>query len=336
MNRRLSSALNKGGSGDVVVADEPSTETSYANAYSVLATTSAQCDTDENVPPPPQAGRVASNGSRPSKSRTFNVLSNITQSLSRSSLVSLASSNRNPSSGSSSQHGALLADLAEKSARRPRSSLPRASAAGRSSGESDDMPRALRDNPRFVSEPQSSQYWSGRFAALHDRFQSELLSPKNLYALVSSYNSRSVVAASSSTSTAAKTASLIRPSATATAVLQTVGGERQSSWDVDTALLLDEDNRCRRIFLHLEAMCVTREARRSLYAFQQEYARRAGRECLLPRGRTMEDRGGFVSRLFSGGRRSMGGGSGNGPALAVKRLGAEQKSRRQLKGPSFM
>ena len=81
---------------------------------------------------------------------------------------------------------------------------------------------------------------------------------------------------------------------------------------MEANLLLDDDNRCRRIFLHLEALCVTAEARRSLHVFQQEYARKQKKPDLLPSGGTMEDRG-FVSRLFSG-RRSLGPSAGNVPA----------------------
>ncbi|KAI0477240.1 hypothetical protein GGR56DRAFT_691637 [Xylariaceae sp. FL0804] len=55
------------------------------------------------------------------------------------------------------------------------------------------------------------------------------------------------------------------------------------------ALLTDEDNRGRRAFVHLEALCTTAEARRSLRAWQQAYARRVGREALLPRGGSMRD-----------------------------------------------
>ncbi|KAI0601073.1 hypothetical protein F4775DRAFT_542616 [Biscogniauxia sp. FL1348] len=56
------------------------------------------------------------------------------------------------------------------------------------------------------------------------------------------------------------------------------------------ALLTDEDNRTRRVFLHLEALCTTSEARRSLRTWQQSYARRVGKPILLPQGGTMNDR----------------------------------------------
>ncbi|KAJ1337806.1 hypothetical protein MN608_00662 [Microdochium nivale] len=62
--------------------------------------------------------------------------------------------------------------------------------------------------------------------------------------------------------------------------------------------LEDEDVRCRRVFQHLETMCKTSEARKSLRAWQQAYARRVGKENLLPAGGSMEDRG-WVGRLLS-------------------------------------
>ncbi|KAI5918091.1 hypothetical protein F4810DRAFT_693574 [Camillea tinctor] len=55
------------------------------------------------------------------------------------------------------------------------------------------------------------------------------------------------------------------------------------------ALLNDEDNRTHRVFLHLEALCTTNEARSSLRAWQQTYARRVGKPNLLPQGGTMHD-----------------------------------------------
>jgi hypothetical protein len=85
--------------------------------------------------------------------------------------------------------------------------------------------------------------------------------------------------------------------------------DREDSWHSiatpNAALLSDDDNRCRRVFLHLEALCTTHEARSSLYAWQQGYARQTGREALLPRGGSMVDKagGGLVTRLFSGGGR---------------------------------
>ena len=50
--------------------------------------------------------------------------------------------------------------------------------------------------------------------------------------------------------------------------------------------IYDDDNRCRRVFVHLKAMCRTREASTSLLAWQIRFARRSRREQLLPAGTT--------------------------------------------------
>ncbi|KAK4186383.1 hypothetical protein QBC35DRAFT_387420 [Podospora australis] len=56
----------------------------------------------------------------------------------------------------------------------------------------------------------------------------------------------------------------------------------------------DDDARCRRVFIHLEALCVTEEARASLYSWRILYARNTGKTSLLPRDETMT--GGEVDR----------------------------------------
>lgn len=68
----------------------------------------------------------------------------------------------------------------------------------------------------------------------------------------------------------------------------------------DVALLLDEDERCKRVFVHLEAFCATDEARASLRLWQQDYARKTGRKKLLPKGGAMQDRqsGSYISRIM--------------------------------------
>lgn len=89
--------------------------------------------------------------------------------------------------------------------------------------------------------------------------------------------------------------------------------------------------RTKLVFQRLEALCATSEARRSLRAWQQTYARRHRCEELLPKGGSMEDREqrGWVGRLLSGSstsglsvagkRASVPGGGGGGGAGAGKR-----------------
>jgi hypothetical protein len=129
----------------------------------------------------------------------------------------------------------------------------------------------------------SPAYWLGRYLALHDRFRSDYLTPDFL----SSPKLRHCWMAIPDD--AAPTTDEAEPSASCR------GDERLS----------------KRVFAHLEALCVNAEARESLKAFQQSYARRFGCEALLPAGGCMVDReqaGGFIAkagRLFSGrGRKS--------------------------------
>lgn len=71
------------------------------------------------------------------------------------------------------------------------------------------------------------------------------------------------------------------------------------------------------MFTHLDALCITSEARKSLKAFQQAYARKFDCEALLPLGGCMVDREqGFIARagrLFSSG----GGGRGRKTSFGV-------------------
>jgi hypothetical protein len=51
----------------------------------------------------------------------------------------------------------------------------------------------------------------------------------------------------------------------------------------------DDDIRCRRVFLHLDALCMTNVAQASLRGWQISYARKTRREALLPVGAGMAD-----------------------------------------------
>jgi hypothetical protein len=294
MSRSISNANISGLPQNIALPEEPSTSTTYANAYPVQP----ESGLDENVHP---CKPDVSAFSRISKSRTLNVLSNLTHSFSRSSLASLGGS-RNASSSSSTT---ILPEP-----RDPASRLPRPSLTNKDRDEKRD-PSVATKNPRIVTEAQSSAYWSGRFTALRDRFHGEMLSSKNLEALVEVHNSRFSIANRLNTplvnpgSSQKKSSSMFMTSSnTSAAILQRHARlTPKTSAESDAVLLLDDENRCRRVFLHLDALCSNSEARRSLRQFQQEYARRHNRPALLPLGGTMEDRS-FVARLFSG-RRSL-------------------------------
>lgn len=70
----------------------------------------------------------------------------------------------------------------------------------------------------------------------------------------------------------------------------------------EAALLLDDDERCKRVLLHMEAFCATDEARNSLRLWQQDYARKTGSKKLLPEGCFMEERvgGSYLAKLMGG------------------------------------
>jgi hypothetical protein len=118
-------------------------------------------------------------------------------------------------------------------------------------------------------------YWLGRYVALHDRFRSDYLTASFL----------------SSPSKRAYWTSIPDdvPSTDCEPASNSRGEERLS----------------KRVFTHLDALCVTSEARKSLKAFQQAYARKVDCEALLPLGGSMVDREeGFIARagrLFGSG-----------------------------------
>ncbi|KAK8066536.1 hypothetical protein PG997_013283 [Apiospora hydei] len=220
-------------------------------------------------------------GSLP-KSRSLNVFSNLTASLSRGSLPSFS---RTPSMAST-------AGASERAGQRSRT----ASIASSKEAE-------VVVNPRQVTGAQSCEYWTGRFMALQDRFHSEMLLPENLTTLITAHADRSQIlppppAPPQSCSYAYVVVhseyALSRHKHTSSTSSAT---SNRASRDLDAMLLLDEDNRARRVFLHLEALCITHEAKKSLHTWQYNYARRMGKECLLPRGGGESSRG-WVGRLL--------------------------------------
>lgn len=151
--------------------------------------------------------------------------------------------------------------------------------------------------------------------SLHDKFQSEALTPNNMQSLILSHSHRATT--NNQQRARGRHRDLLQdvrysryhtrlpPSATSSAVLQQTGGEMADVVaHADAALLLDDDERCRRVFVHLEAFCATEEARRSLRLWQQDYARKTGRKKLLPKGGVMEERhgGSYLSRIMGGKR----------------------------------
>ncbi|KAJ0153331.1 hypothetical protein CTA2_134 [Colletotrichum tanaceti] len=230
---------------------------------------------------PQPSGRRDADKKRLPKSRTLTVLSNLTASLSRSSLANFAGSERK-----SSQHTV--------SSRKTSSSSTFASNAPTRTA----TPTSPEVNPLIITTAQPSAYWSGRFLSLQDRFQGESLQEKTLSIFVTAHASKSTILAQQR-EVYQRRGNL--PLSTTTA-LDRYGTNAAVQ---EAERLSDEDNRCLRIFLHLDALCGTPEAQKSLHTWQEAYARRAGRDVLLPQGASVEK--GFVARLFSGSsRRSLG------------------------------
>ncbi|KAI1164432.1 hypothetical protein F5B18DRAFT_650705 [Nemania serpens] len=290
--------------------------------------TKSACPTPRLISKPPSPKKAKSRPGLP-KSRTFNMFSNLTASFSRTSLSQLT--------GSDSRR----ASIASKGAAR-NNPTPYMSSQSASSTSSQVLPNSAVDttDPRLIHKGQSSAYWTGRFMALQDRFQSETLMPENLATLVHTHAERSLLPVAKPSLASSATMGCIPPAVktdllTRAANKSTTPGKSQQqrrqqvnrvaaapkalrstpttasaqpSYATTAALLIDEDNRCRRIFSHLDALCTTSEARTSLRQWQQSYARRVGKESLLPEGGTMQGR---TRELTWVGRLLIGSGSGH-------------------------
>ncbi|KAF9880486.1 hypothetical protein CkaCkLH20_02440 [Colletotrichum karsti] len=299
--RRLSASFPEGG---------PLSSNPTVASFDVHAVTgTAACRDDETRPPlskRQQSAGFSSSGSSPNsvapfklnphrpsspggrdkqripKSRTMTVLSNLTASLSRSSLTSFSGSDRKTSNRTVSSRkissSSTLTTLTTDTSRAP-------------------TPTSAETNPLIITAAQPSPYWTGRFQSLHDRFHNEDLQPQSLAILVSAHASKSTLL---SAQRAAYQGRGNLPLSTTTA-LDRYGSAAVSR---EANLLSDDDNRCLRIFLHLDSLCATPEAQKSLRDWQEIYARRNNREALLPKGVSMDKDKGLVARIF-GGRRSI-------------------------------
>ncbi|KAI1823796.1 hypothetical protein F4861DRAFT_302865 [Xylaria intraflava] len=324
---------------------KPSTKASVATAYT-NAIVMSPCHV-ENIPPSTSMANLgadkqaASNYSIPGpvpglaaktksrfrpvipKSRTLTALSNLRASLSRTSLGFSGSDSRRTSTSSKS------------TVRKDPAPYMNPQLASSASSQALANSATNTTNIRQIHTAQSSAYWAGRFMALQDRFQSETLLPENLTTLVNAHANHSLLPiVQPSLATSATTSCIVPPNKSKLKSITplkapqqpkslskprsevapkslcstaTIASVRQSK-ETAAAMLVDEDNRCRRIFSHLDALCTTSEARVSLREWQQGYARRVGKESLLPKGGTM--RGAtkeltWVGRLLTGNSRSL-------------------------------
>jgi len=145
-------------------------------------------------------------------------------------------------------------------------------------------------NPRCIYTSQPHSYWAGRFTSLHDQYHSQML--------LSTINDEKLLQ------------SFVRPSNHATKLRhKDVNSENtihvQKAEPPTSAIESDEVRRCKRVFYTLQSLCVTVEAKRSLWGFQLRFARERRMEACLPDGGTMEPEKARTWTRFSNRRRSM-------------------------------
>ncbi|KAI0483761.1 hypothetical protein F4859DRAFT_411067 [Xylaria cf. heliscus] len=239
------------------------------------------------------------------KSRTLSVFSNLTTSFSRTSLGQLTGNDSRRTSTSS-----------KGTVRKDNTPYMNPQLASSTSSQALLNPAAETANDGLIYTAQSSAYWAGRFMALQDRIQSETLIPENMRILVNAHAETSLLSMTrpslaSSATTSCITSAVTMPTSprksqhklprprqksrvdtTAPKASQsaTIVTPARSSFETTAALLVDEDTRARRVFMQLNALCMTSEARRSLQNWQQSYARLTGKEHLLPKGGTMREK----------------------------------------------
>ncbi|KAM0421099.1 hypothetical protein ACHAPT_011170 [Fusarium lateritium] len=251
---------------------------------------------DENIPPPgheispplKENSKPASKSRLP-KSRTMNALSELKNSISKPSLNAKPSSIRPSGDQSRQVSSSSSIKIFTSSSSRLRFPRPSLTSLSRSSNSSTPETQEPPD-PRQINAAQPSEYWSGRFVSLNDRFSTEDFESD----MIGSPLLPPFEPTRKQTIKPDRVAANFRPThlshSTTTSALTTLA--RSSPEE-------DEDARCLRIFRHLDCLCSTNEARRSLHDWQQTYARRMGKPGLLPKGGRMEDKS-IIGKIFGG------------------------------------
>ncbi|KAG6019724.1 hypothetical protein E4U41_003130 [Claviceps citrina] len=242
--------------------------------------------------------------SRLPRSRTMTVLHGLKKSFSRSSLAAA----RNSGLDSKTTTPRMGSSLAKRADVVP-SPLTFTSSAATPTPTSDTAPSPVASTPRAdgrqIDAAQSSEYWSGRFMALQDRFLSENLEDDDSPSQYSSpaedsqWRDPKLLALGHQSLTSSRNLlTYLAPSNTTSALTtMTTCNPRRRQDDED-------DTRRRRIFSHLDSLCRTDEARKSLRLWQQSYARRFGcSTLLLPVECPSETRNGKTMLLGSVGSR---------------------------------
>jgi hypothetical protein len=189
---------------------------------------------------------------------------------------------RNTSGSGRPQTTTAKEDLATKNSfSKSASSFIQASGPTTASTAPATPPQALfTTNPRCIYNAQPHAYWAGRFTSLHDQYHTQMLDdivndeklltyflnpPKGDNKLRQREGQREERIASSGT------------------VFYVRGGGPP-----DAATRQDEIRRCKRVFYTLQGLCVTPEAKNSLWGFQLRFARERQMEACLPNGGTLE------------------------------------------------
>jgi hypothetical protein len=129
-----------------------------------------------------------------------------------------------------------------------------------------------------ITTRQPSAYWTGRFVSLHDRFHQALLEDDSLSTIMAAH-AANVTEVNRRQKNMGPSAGL--SASTTTAALSTVSASWHSAAAAEVGLLGNEESLSRRVFLHLEALCLTSEAKQSLREWQQVYVREMRRRGLL-------------------------------------------------------
>ncbi|KAJ4409208.1 hypothetical protein N0V82_009523 [Gnomoniopsis sp. IMI 355080] len=247
------------------------------------------------------------------KSRTLShVFSGISHTFSRSSLIPSRRTTNNSSTASLPDASGSTAVAVLNAPATTRLPVSKSSSRWSLGSHKSQLDLSFSRDPCFIYESQPSAYWTGRFMSLHDKFQSEALTPRNMQTLIFAHSSRNKDMNDQRNRQSqpldiryTRYNTRLPPSATSAAILQQTSGNMAGAIaQSDAALLLDDDERCKRVFVHLEAFCATDEARTSLRTWQQEFARKTGRKKLLPKGGVMHERhsGSYISRIMGGKR----------------------------------
>jgi hypothetical protein len=138
---------------------------------------------------------------------------------------------------------------------------------------------------------QANSYWCGRFQALCDRFNDEHL-------VLNTDITQQYDTDSSSSPPSAPTPRTEESYVLISKPFEEKDNNNFPGYGTSVYQKEDQDKRNSRAFLHLQSLCTTNEARRSLWEFQLHLARIKGKPNLLPRGGKMvEERGSWFGRV---------------------------------------